>query len=107
MFEAYKVGITIALTNKVSTALALIGRDLAATDLKAKRLQGTLKEIKLLGISGALLGGAGYLGLRALDKSYEAAKRYEQVFNQFKTLNLGDAVNKDADKFARGAGVIG
>ena len=107
MFEAYKVGITIALTNKVSSALMLIGKDLKATDAAALRLKNTLKEIKLLGIAGALVGGTGLIGLRLLDKSYEAAKKYEQVLNQFKALNLGDSVNRDADKFARGANIMG
>ena len=107
MFEAYKVGITIALTNKVSSALAVIGKDLVGVDLKAAKLNATLREIKMVGLAGALLGGTGLIGLRALDKSYEAAKKYEQALNQFKAINLGDTVNKDADRFARGANIIG
>ena len=107
MTEVYKVGITIALTNKVSSALSLIRGDLAKTDAAALRLKSTLKEIKLLGVGGAILGGAGFMGLKALEKGYDAAKKYEQALNQFKSLSLGDAVNRDADKFARGSQVIG
>ena len=107
MTEVYKVGITIALTNKVSSALALVRGDLVKTDLAAVRLQKTLKEIKLLGVGGAILGGAGFMGLKALEKGYDAAKKYEQALNQFRSLNLGDAVNRDADRFARGSQVIG
>lgn len=107
MTEAYKVGITIALTNQISRGLMLIQGDLAKTDAKAKQLHATLKEIKLLGVTGAILGGAGYAGLHALGKTLEAAKEYQQAFAQFKAINLGDAVNKDADKFARGASLMG
>ena len=107
MFEAYRVGVTVALTNKVSQGLMLIGRDLAKTDAQALKLKTTLNQIKLLGIGGAILGTAGYTGLHALGKTLDAAKEYQQAFAQFKSLNLGDAVNAQADKFARGASVIG
>src|SRR5689334_15717707 len=99
MFEAYRVGVTIALTNKVSQALMLIGRDLNKTDAQALKLKKTLNEIKLLGIGGAILGTAGYAGLHALGKTLDAAKEYQQAFAQFKAINLGDAINKYADKF--------
>lgn len=100
MTEAYKVGITIALTNQISRGLLAIQGDLVKTDAQAKKLHATLKEIKLLGIGGAILGGAGYAGLHALGKTLEAAKEYQQAFAQFKSLNLGDAMNSQADKFA-------
>src|ERR1700712_904806 len=107
MTEAYKVGITIALTNKISSGLMLIKGDLAKTELQAAKLKSTLNEIKKLGLAGALIGGAGYAGLHALGKTLEAAKEYQQAFAQFKSLNLGDAMNSQADKFARGRSVIG
>ena len=107
MFEAYKVGITIALTNHVTQALTLMRGDFARTDAAALKLQATMKQIKLLGMGGAILGGTGYAGLHALGKTYEAAKEYQQALAQFKSMNLGDAINSQADKFARGSSVIG
>ena len=107
MVEAYKVGITIALTNQISRGLMMIQNDLAKTDAQAKKLHVTLKEIKLLGVGGAILGGIGYAGLHALGKTVEAAKEYRQALAQFQSLNLGDAINTQADKFARGSSVIG
>ena len=107
MTEAYKVGITIALTNQISRGLMMIQGDLAKTDAAAIKLHKTLGEIKKLGMIGAALGGAGYAGLEAMKSGYEAAKKYEQVVNQFKALKLGDMVNKDADKFARGTQLMG
>ena len=107
MTEAYKVGITIALTNQVSRGLMLIQGDLARTDATAKQLHATLRQIRLLGVGGAIIGGVGYAGLHALGKTLDAAKEYQQALAQFKSLNLGDAINSQADKFARGSSVIG
>ena len=107
MLDAYKIGITVALTNNVSKALTLIGKDFAKTDAQALKLKLTLKEIKKLTFGGLILGGAGYAGIKMLESGYESAKKYEQVLAQFKALNLGDAINKDADKFARGANIMG
>lgn len=42
--------------------------------------------------------GAGLYGVHSL---YEAAKEYDMALARFKSLNLGDVVNADADKFAR------
>ncbi|WP_020472359.1 phage tail tape measure protein [Zavarzinella formosa] len=76
MFEAYKVGVTLALTNQVSGALAFIARDFIKVDKEAKKLQGTLKEIKLLGLSGAIIGGAGFMGLAAIRGAVKPAGEY-------------------------------
>lgn len=76
MFEAYKVGVTLALQNQVSAALGLIAREFIKTDAEAKKLQGTLKEIKLLGMTGMILGGAGFLGLGAIKAAVKPASEY-------------------------------
>ena len=135
MFEAFKVGVTIALTNQVSQGLHLMGRDLMATERRLKSIQTefnrtgysslavqkritassaavaafntNVARTKQLALGGVVAGAAGYALLKPLHASYEAAKRYEAALNQFKAINLGDAVNRDADKFARGANVMG
>ena len=76
MFEAYKVGVTLALTSQVSNILGLIARDFIKTDKEAKKLQLELKKIKLLGMSGALLGGAGFMGLLAIKGAIKPASEY-------------------------------
>lgn len=76
MFEAYKVGVTLALHSNVSAALGLIARDFAKTDLEAKKLQKSLKEIKLLGLGGAILGGAGFMGLGLIKAAVKPANEY-------------------------------
>lgn len=107
MFEAFKVGITIALTNTVSSALMMMSKDFAATDAAALKLKATLNEIKVLGTKGIILTGMGVAGFAMIDKTYEAAKRYEQAFARFKALNLGDVMNDQADRFARSTNTIG
>lgn len=76
MFEAYKVGVTLALHSNVGAALGLIARDFVKTDLEAKKLQKTLKEIKLLGLTGAIVGGAGFLGLGMIKAAVKPANEY-------------------------------
>jgi hypothetical protein len=107
MFEAFKIGITIALTNTVSTALAAMSKDFAKTDAKAVALKKTLHDIKVLGTLGIISGAIGYAGFKVLDKTYEVAKEYENTFARFKALNLGDVMNRNADNFARATNAIG
>jgi hypothetical protein len=76
MFEAYKVGVTLALHNQVSGVLGLIARDFIKVNAHAKTLQATLKEVKLLGVGGAILGGAGFLGLGLVSRTIAPAKEY-------------------------------
>ncbi|MGT2505668.1 phage tail protein [Cupriavidus basilensis] len=45
----------------------------------------------------AAAGATVYIG----HKFYEAAKDYEMAFTRFRSLNLGENVNRDADSFAR------
>jgi hypothetical protein len=107
MFEAFKVGITIALTNTVSTALAAMSKDFAKTDAEATKLKNTLHSIKVLGTLGAVSGAVGYAGFEILKKTYEVAKQYENTFARFQALNLGEVMNRNADNFARATNVIG
>jgi hypothetical protein len=51
----------------------------------------------------AAAGASIYVG----HKFYEAAKDYDMAFTRFRTLNLGDKVNQDANAFARGTKQFG
>ncbi len=48
--EAFRIGVTISLVNRVSDALRLIGRDFVKVDGSAKSLQKSLDKIRLLGL---------------------------------------------------------
>ena len=107
MIEAYKIGVRIALTENVTGALRKMSRDFAMTDAAAVSLKNTLRDISLLGGIGAAMAGVGGLGFHMLHKAYNAAKDYEEAFARFKSLNLGEAINRDANQFARGAHLYG
>lgn len=76
MFEAYKVATTLTLKNQISGVLGLISRDFMKTRAEAKLLQLELNKIKLLGMSGAILGGAGFMGLMAIKSAIKPASEY-------------------------------
>ena len=88
MFEAYKVGVTIALTNHVSRALLGIGRDFNRTDAQAIRLKATLHAIEKTALKGALVGGAGFLGLKAIGAAVKPAEEYVHQLELAKAAGL-------------------
>lgn len=60
------------------------------------------------GVGGAIVPLAATAGTVYVAHSlYQASKEYETAFVRFKTLNLGDEVNKQASAFARGSRVFG
>lgn len=107
MIEAFKVGITIALMNRASGVLGLIAKDFSRTDAQAQRFKRSLKEIGMLTIGGGVLAGVGMAGLGVVHGWVNAATDYEQAYARFQALNLGNAVNHDADKFAQATALMG
>lgn len=114
MFEAYKVAVRLSLINDVSPILTVLTRDLSKTNVEVGAVNASLKamhqrldDIKRLGLAGGVLAGIGAAGLAAFKGPIEAAREYELTLTRFKTLNLGDAVNRQADQFARGANLMG
>jgi hypothetical protein len=60
------------------------------------------------GVGGAVVPLAAAAGTVYMAHSlYEASKDYETAFIRFKTLNLGEEVNKQASSFARGSHTFG
>ncbi|UQV43451.1 hypothetical protein KIV45_15905 [Janthinobacterium lividum] len=107
MFEAYTIGIKMSLLNGVSSGLMLMSRDFAKTEAQATLLERRLNSIKKDALKGGLMLGVGVGMLALLKAPMDAARQYELAFTKFKTLNLGESVNKQADQFARGANLIG
>src|SRR5579875_2156142 len=100
MFEAYKVGVTLSLQNQVSGVLGLIARDFIKVDKEAKKLQATLKEIKLLGLSGAVLGGFGFMGLGAIKAAVKPASEYVHQLELAKAAGMKQLEIAEATKAA-------
>ncbi len=114
MFEAYKVAVRLSLVSNVGAGLAAISGQFAKLNKDAtgfqssiNGLQKSLLEIKRLGLIGGAAAGVGFGALSMFRAPLEAAREYDMAAARFKTLNLGDAVNKDADKFARGTQTFG
>ena len=107
MIEAFKVGITVALMSNASRLLGMMAKDFTRTDAEAKRLQRTMKNIGMLTIGGGVMAGLGLAGLGVVHKWYDAATEYTQAYARFQALNLGQAVNRDADHFAQATVVMG
>jgi hypothetical protein len=113
-FEAYKVAVRMSLINNVSTGLLAISsqlnrvnRDFTGATASATLLEKRLLSIKRLGLIGGGMAMVGFGGLALMKGPLDAARQYELAYTRFKTLNLGDAINRQANSFARGTEVFG
>jgi len=106
-FEAYSVAVKLSLINNVTSGLLLISKNLQSANMDAKALQKSMGGIaKQMAIGGAMFAGG--LGIAALfKKPLEEAEKYQTALTRFKQMNLGEAVNKDADNMARHANAFG
>lgn len=113
-FEAYSVAVRLSLIDNVASGLIglashfnTLNRHVAGTQAGLTAIEGQLNRIKMLGLAGGAAFAVGVGGLALLEAPIKAAREYELAFTKFKTLNLGDAVNAQADKFARSANIMG
>ncbi len=113
-FESYKVAVQLSLVNGMSSGIMAIASQFTSLDKtitgtrnNVTQLERELASLKKTALIGGAMVTAGGFGLSLLAAPIEAAKQYELATARFKTLNLGDAVNKEADAFARGAGKFG
>lgn len=107
MFEAYRIGVTIALTNQVTGGLVGMSKQFLSTEKDAAKLKATLNEIKLLGTAGAALGAVGVAGLSALKGPLEEASKFQQQVAKFKLFGLGDQMTEEAAKYAKSMNSMG
>lgn len=113
-FEAYSVAIRLKLLDSVSTGLTgmagqfmALSRHANASQEAVSALQKRLERLKTTGLIGSALLGAGVGSLALFKAPLEAAAAFEQQVARFKLYGLGDAVNAEAVKFARGMNIIG
>lgn len=114
MFDAYRVAVQLVLVNRAASGLASIigqlqgvNRGLNQAQGNARRLQQQLQNIRGLGWGGLAVGMTGAAMLSGVKAPLDAAKNYELAFTRFKTLNLGEEANKQADQYARSMNVMG
>lgn len=113
-FEAYSVAMRLRLVDMVTPVLGIISsgmrslnKDTEAAKRNVSDLEKRLQSIKTLALTGGAMMGAGLYGLSLFEAPMKAAREYELAFTKFKTLNLGETVNKQADQFARSANLMG
>jgi hypothetical protein len=103
MADVYKVGVTVSMTNMVSSVLKVIVKDLKLAEASTLAFKRSLNELKIAGLTA----GVGSAGLMFLKPALDAAKGYQTAMANLATMGVGDAILNDADKFARGSNVIG
>lgn len=105
MFEAYSVAVRVSLINNVTSGLMGISQAFAKVHGDAKALRKELDGIRLLMLSGAAVGGVGFLGLSAIAKTIDPAKEYARQLSLMnaagmehaevvKSINAAWALNK-------------
>jgi uncharacterized protein YaiE (UPF0345 family) len=102
MTDVYKIGITVALTNLVSAELGNIITRFAGANKAADGFKMSLMGLAGVGVMGALIG----VGI-VLKAGFEEARRFQNEAVKFSALGFGDAVDQQAQVFARGMKTIG
>src|SRR3569623_180910 len=97
MTDAYKIGITVALSNLVSAELLKIITHFG------------LAEKASLGFAGKLaLVGTAVAGVSAvIAASVDEARKFQIEATKFASLGFGDAINQQAQTFANGMNTLG
>lgn len=81
LFEAYKVAVRVSMIDKVSPVLGAISRQFAKTGGDIDLIQKKLDRIKLIGMGGAAVAGAGFMGLGVIGKMVKPAEEYTHQLN--------------------------
>lgn len=92
MFEAYKVAVRVTLINNVSGGLLAMSRHFQKVGQDAHALEGSLKRLKMLGMVGAGISGAGFMGLGMLSKIMKPAEEYAHQLN---IMNMAGLTHKE------------
>ncbi len=107
MFEAYSVAVKISLINGVTSGLLGMSRQFKTVNADAVALQRRLDGIRrtmLVGGGLMLLGG----GILSMFKGpLDEAKKFQTEVAKFSLFGMGDAANKEAERFAKSMNVVG
>ncbi len=113
-FTAYSVAIRLRLLDGVTVPMVAMARNFAALHRDTERVERSLglidmrmKALKTNALVGAVGVGSGLAAFALLGAPLRQAREFETSMARFKTLNLGAAINKDAEAFARGTQAFG
>jgi hypothetical protein len=102
-FDAYKIAVSIQLTENVTRGLAAMTGGFKGAHHEAEGLQ---KRLDLLG-KAALSVGIGSAGLAILKGPLDEAAKYQILVEKFKQQGGGAAALADAEKFAEASKIAG
>lgn len=91
MWEAYSVAVRVGLNNQVTSGLIGMSTAFMRVNHDARALQGELNKIKLMGVTGAVVGGAGFMGLNLISKTLPDAKEYAHQLAQMNIAGMKQA----------------
>jgi len=111
MFDAYKIAIHVGLVNNASSGLTTLSRQFQGASSHAQQFNRQLARSHALMQAGSTAMAAGkglFLGVAgALKTATTEALSWEKQVLKFKMYGLGDELNGQAIKFARGMNIIG
>ena len=114
MFEAFRIGISIALRDGVSSGLLGISGqfrnlhgNVSGVNTQLDALERRIKSARNWTIGGVAMIGAGMAGFAAMKSPIEHAIEMDRQVSKLKLFGMGDAVNAEAEKYARAADVVG
>src|SRR5436309_990964 len=96
MFEAYKVGVTLSLNNKVTAGLLILGRDLARTQGSVAALQAKLDKLKEVGKKAAYELGAAFTIAAPFAVAIADAARLQKEMIGIQSVTRGTTREMDA-----------
>jgi len=96
MFEAYKVGVTLSLNNKVTAGLLLLGKDIAKTQGSVVALQAKLDKMKEIGKKAAYELGAAFTIAAPFAIAIADASRLQKEMIGIQSVTRGTTREMDA-----------
>jgi hypothetical protein len=97
MTDAYKIGITVALSTLVSAELLKIITHFGSAEKASLGFAGKL----------GIVAGAATIVVAALTAGVEEARKFQIEATKFASLGFGDAINTQAQAFAKGMDTLG
>lgn len=97
MTDAYKIGITVALTNLIGTELTQIAKQFGVAEKSAAGFGIALgvTAVAIAGVTAALVAGV------------NEARKFQVEVAKFSLMGMSDATNRSAQAFAENMNVIG
>jgi hypothetical protein len=108
VLHTISVALKASITGKA--VFGAVAADLSLIELKAGQAQRALSGINkgaMLAVGGLVAMGAGFAVLKGLKVPLDAAEKWQTTVAKLSLMNMGDGVNADAIRFAKGMNIVG